>query len=670
MLTDTPGVRRGTAGFALGFLLVSGAAARGGEDPAIALERAIATAESSLQKGEFPAAETHYREALFEGWLLMGTLERLDDRLPEARDSYREALVFAAGSRERARSLAGGFLQAGEAAAAVEILTPLAAEDPHDVETRRLLARAHSAAGQPDQAARRLDEAAATAPDDPEVAFLLATEYLWLKRVDAADRLFAQVVKERPIPQTHVLIGRAYRDAGEYERARAELQQALAQDPGVRRAHYYLGMVALADAKGTESHLAQAEAEFRAELKLAPEDPLANDQLGLALLDAVRPAEALPLLETAVRVEARSLFVYHLGRCQLALQQAAEAVGSLRRALELAGQEEAADAELEPIHYQLGQALRRLGQAEEAAVQLTEASRLAARRRTSPGAPRGDGAEPRPAADAARAPRIGSQGRRELKGRVTADLARAYFNLAVLQVQSAGPEPAERYARAAALFEKVAGLDSAFPQVQSSLGVAYFNARQFAKSEGPLTRALAEQPANAGLKRMLAIASVNTESWAKAAALLQDDPGRESDPALEFAYGLSLLRLGRPAEAEKVLTRLAARGGDSPELRLLLGQAQLAQQRYDEAVVSLRRAVEENPAAEEAHASLGVALMGLGRPAEGLEELEAAVRLAPESPHLHEQLGQAYQKLGRTKEAEEQLATSRRLQTKGQGPKP
>ncbi len=487
--------------------------------------------------------------------------------------------------------------------------------------------------------------------------------------MDAADRLFAQVVKARPIPQTHVLIGRAYRDAGEYERARAELQQALAQDPGVRRAHYYLGMVALADAKGTESHLAQAEAEFRAELKLAPEDPLANDQLGLALLDAVRPAEALPLLETAVRVEARSLFVHHLGRCQLALQQTAEAVASLRRALELAGEEEAADAELEPIHYQLGQALRRLGQAEEAAVQLTEASRLAARRRPSPGAPLADGADRR-AGELAKAPRIGSQRRRELKSRVTGNLARAYFNLAVLQVQSAGPEPAERYARAAALFEKAAGLDPAFPQVQSSLGVAYFNARQFAKSEGPLTRALAEQPTNAGLKRMLAIASVNTESWAKAIALLQDDPGRESDAALEFAYGLSLLRLRRPAEAEKVFTRLAARGGDSAELRLLLGQAQLAQERYDEAVVSLRRAVEENPAAEEAHASLGVALMGLGRPAEGLEELEAAVRLAPESPHVREQLGQAYRKLGRTKEAEEQLAAFRRLQAKGQGPKP
>ena len=84
------------------------------------------------------------------------------------------------------------------------------------METRRLLARALLAVGQSEQAVQRLDEAVATGPDDPEVVFLLASEYLWLKRVDAADRLFAQVVKARPIPQTHVLIGRAYRDAAEY----------------------------------------------------------------------------------------------------------------------------------------------------------------------------------------------------------------------------------------------------------------------------------------------------------------------------------------------------------------------------------------------------------------------------------------------------------------------
>jgi protein O-GlcNAc transferase len=163
---------------------------------------------------------------------------------------------------------------------------------------------------------------------------------------------------------------------------------------------------------------------------------------------------------------------------------------------------------------------------------------------------------------------------------------------------------------------------------------------------------------------------VNTQAWEKAAALLQDDPGRGTDPSLELAYGLALLRSRRSAEAEKVFTGLLTRRGDSAELSLLLGQAQAAQDKYDAAVASLQRAVELNPAAEEAHAALGVALVRQGRAAEGVEQLEAAVRLAPESPRAHEQLGKAYQELGRTAEAEQQFSILQRLQEKGQGKKP
>jgi tetratricopeptide (TPR) repeat protein len=657
----------------VGLLLCGSLAARltaqEAEDPALALERAMSTAEASLEKGEFRAAESQYREASLEGWLLLGRLARLEGRPAEARDALGKALPLAAGSAQGLRSVAGAHLQSGELAQAVEILTPLAEQDARDVETRRLLARALRDAGRTDEAARRLDEAVATQPDDPEVQFLLASEYLWLKRVEAADRLFANVVKARPIPQTRVLVGRAYRDAAEYDRARAELRKALEQDPTVRRAHYYLGMVALADAKTGGDRLRVAEAEFREELKLSPQDPLTSDQLGLALLDAVRPAEALPLLETAVRGERRSLFVYHLGRCQLALEQTTEAVTSLRRALELAGEEAAGEAQREPIHFQLGQALRRLGRAEEAEEQLREAGRLAARRREASGgsAEKGSAAQD---GEAASMPGFGPQQRLELKRRVTGSLARASFNLGVLAVQAQDPEPARRFARAAAFFETTAELDPAFPQVQSSLGVAYFNAREFEKSRAPLARALEERPQDAGLRRMLATACVNTQAWEQAAALLQEDPGRATDPSLEFAYGLALLRSARPAEAEKVFLGLVARRGDSAELSLFLGQAQAAGGKHEQAAATLQRAVELGPGAEEAQAALGTVLVTLGRSAEGIERLETAVRLAPGNPRVHEQLAQAYRTLGRTTEAEEQLATVRRLQQKAAGDKP
>ena len=102
----------------------------------------------------------------------------------------------------------------------------------------------------------------------------------------------------------------------------------------MRRAHYYLGNVTVAE-KG-RAGLEEAIPEFQAELKLAPQDPLANLELGMALVDTQRPEEALPALEIAARSEppqARTL--YYLGRAQLGVGRPAEATASLRRALAL-----------------------------------------------------------------------------------------------------------------------------------------------------------------------------------------------------------------------------------------------------------------------------------------------------------------------------------------------
>src|SRR2546428_8837635 len=60
-------------------------------DPAVALDRAMSDAEGSLRDGELESAESHYRAALLEGWLLMGSLEAADGRRAEALQALRRA---------------------------------------------------------------------------------------------------------------------------------------------------------------------------------------------------------------------------------------------------------------------------------------------------------------------------------------------------------------------------------------------------------------------------------------------------------------------------------------------------------------------------------------------------------------------------------------------------
>ena len=707
--------RRLLAGILLSGLAASDVMAQTGSDPAAALELAIGTAENSLRQRDLQAAESRYREALFEGWLLTSTLEMVERRSAEAREALRNAALFAVETRPSLQALATAQLELGETASAVQILRGLAGKDSTDVEILRLLAKALAAGGQLEEAGQKLDEASAAASDDPEQAFLLAMEYLWLKKVDAAEILFKRVVRARPIPQTHVLIGRAYRDAGEYERARSELRAAIGQDPGVRRAHYYLGMVILADAATGADRLDRAIAEFQEERKGAPQDPLTNDQLGTAFLEAGRQTEALPAFEAAVRGEPRSAFVFHLGRCQLALDRPAEAATSSRRALELAQEQGAGESELAQIHYQLGLALRRLGSAQEATGHLSEAKRLSTQGTDTPGermASRSFGAAALDAQNqAALLSALPPAQRVELRARVKESLARAYFNLGVLQAQS------QRFANAAEFFARAAEVEPDFPQVQSSMGVAYFNARQFDKATGPLTRAVAANPEDAGLSRLLAMSWLNTEAWAKAAALLRGDPERKTDASLQSAYGLALLRSGQAAEAEKVLAPLLTEQGDPPELGVLLGEAYANQEKYDQATESLNRALQRNadvagahgtlgfiylrqrrlaeaeaalltelkghptdlrsqlslalvldaenrpeeavrrlrgalelkPDSADAQSLLGKILLAQGAVAEAVEHLKAAARLAPEDASIHDQLGRAYEALHKLK---------------------
>jgi tetratricopeptide (TPR) repeat protein len=463
--------------------MLSRSIAEAGSDPAAALVREVAAAESSLREGETEAAESRYRSALLEGWLLMGALETAEGRLPGARDAFRRASSSAVETDRALRALALAHLRMGETAPAVEILTRLARRDPKDGEIRRQLAQARAASGQ----------------------------------------------------------------------------------------------------------------------------PVVTPLTGASPLTGLTPPQRL-----------------------------------------------------------------------------------------------------------------------DLERRVTAELARAYLNLGVMQTQS------QRFSRAAELFEEAVALDPDFPQVQYSLGVAQFNARRFDKAAGPLARALAARPEDAGLRRMLAMAWLNTEAYDKAAALLRDDPGRDADPSLQFAYGLALARTDHPAEAQSVFAKLLARHGDSAEVRVVLGQASAQQGDFDaaiqdltealhlkadvpeanatlgiiylkqgrlaeaegalraelearpgdaksqnalatvldlmgrpeEALPLLRRVLESNPDFADARYLLGKILLAQGDAVQAVEHLEAAARVAPEDANIHYQLGRAYQKLGRTELAQQQFEVFRQLKDK------
>lgn len=595
-------------------------------DPAAVLDAAVGAAEAALRDGELEVAESRYRSVLLDAWMLMGELHVAAGRLDAAREAFRRATGSIVDATPAFHALAVVHLQLGDAAEAVALLAKLAGRKKQDQRTRRLLAQALIANGEPEEAVQTLEEAHGASPDDPELAFLLASGYLRLKKTQAAERLFARVLASRPIPETYVLVGRIYRDAGLFDRARALLLKALEMNPRTRRAHYYLGTLAVM-AEGV-IRLEEAIREFQAELKVAPEDPLANLRLGMALVEGRRPAEALPPLQIAGREMSTipDVFLY-LGRCQLALDRPAEAVALLRRALELSQSAAIDHLRIRNIHYQLGLALRRSGATEEAAAHFEKAAQASARRadaerellaRYLTDAPIASREEPStilPAQSSLSG--LSTAERERLERRARTALARAYMNLGVMQAQ------AQRFARAAEFLAQAADADPEFPQVQYSLGVAYFNAQQYENAIAPLGRALALDSSNAGVRRMLALASLNAGAYQKAAELLASDSERDAEPSLQYAYALALVRSERPAEAEAVFARLLAAHGTTAELQVLVGQAHAQQGDFESAVAALQRALQLKPEVPDANATLGQIYLKQGR----LADARAALRL-------------------------------------------
>jgi tetratricopeptide (TPR) repeat protein len=636
-------------------------------DPLAALDRTIASAEESLRIGERQIAESRYRTALLESWMMLGAIHVANGNFADARRAFERASSSAVENAAALQSLAIVQLRLGEPEAALTTLTRVASVSPRDAQIRLTIAQALVAAGKAAESVQALEEAQAIAPEDPELMFAVGVGYLRIKKEQVADALFARVAAARPLPETYVLIGRTYRDFRQFERARAALQHALKMDPRARRAHYYLGTTSLMEVG--EVRLEEAIAEFRLELKVAPGDPPTTLRLGMALVEARYYEEAMPLLENAVRTSPKSPEAWlYLGRSQRGSGRPAEAATSLRRALETADQKGNAgsssvftQSRLGSIHYQLATALRQNGATAEAAREFAEAQRLSAERAQTE---RGQLAQYMSDAQDSTTPSapafplevrgleaVTATERTAIEQRVRTTLARTYLNLGILHAQ------AQRFTRAAELFEAGVEIDPAFPETQYSLGVAYFNAQRYDRAIGPLARALEQQPGNADIQRMLALASLNAEDYARAVELLQKDPKLSTDPSLLYAYGIALVRSERAQQAEEVFSRILAQHPDIPELNVIIGQAHAAQGDYDAAVAALRRALELKRDVAEANAALGGIYLRQGQLGAAADALRAELAAHPDDVRTRNTLATVLDLDGRSDEALKELRT-------------
>jgi tetratricopeptide (TPR) repeat protein len=235
--------------------------------------------------------------------------------------------------------------------------------------------------------------------------------------------------------------------------------------------------------------------------------------------------------------------------------------------------------------------------------------------------------------------------RRSLERRTREMAARAAYNLGVLAAQE------KEFADAGAFFDLAREAQPSFPRVDYSAGVAYFNAQRFDQAKTSLERAVDLDAKDVEAQRMLALTEFNLEHYGRAAALLEDDPRRAEQPALQYTYGVALVRSNQADKASEVFSALLASHANSPEVNVVLGLAHAEQGDFDAAVTSLERARQLDPAVPEAAAALGMIRLRQGQLDVAEPLLREAVTRHPEDRRAAEALGELVSLLGRNDEA-------------------
>jgi tetratricopeptide (TPR) repeat protein len=439
----------------------------------------------------------------------------------------------------------------------------------------------------------------------------------------------AQLVRLRPGPAVHVLLGRTLRDFQQYDQAEAQLKQALQLDPKAPRAHYYLGTLILL--RSQFEKIDEAIAHFRTEVGNYPGDYLANLHLGIAYVSTRRAAEAIPFLEKAAAASQEAEPFYHLGQARYQTNDLPGAIESLQKFLKATGDIGAKPTpNLSSAHYVLAQALRASGRETEALAHFERARALkqdfvgvSQERLRSYLAEQASETVGSGKFQLAVSPLPASAEVGGLKQHLSTLIAQSYFNLGVLLAKK------ERFKSSAVLFYRASQWDPDYPNVDFSLGLARFKAAQYAMAVPPLEKAFERQPSRQDLLKMLALSYFNSEQYARAAQVLARDPDIKTDAELQYTLGLSLIRSGAADRAAEVFRYMLSRNGRSADVHLLLGDAHAAQKQFDEALAEYRNALNIDPRLPSAHLSSALILLRRGELTQAQAELESELKNHP-----------------------------------------
>jgi tetratricopeptide (TPR) repeat protein len=488
---------------------------------------------------------------------------------------------------------------------------------------------------------------------DLETAYSLAVCFLAMHEREQAKMVFQDMAHNfGDSGALHVLMGRAYRDAGDDKMAIAEFRRAIELDSKAPHAHYFIAIMLLMKNEW-QSTDPEIEKQLAAELQLNPTDYLSNYLLGFAAWQKREYLLARKCLRAAANEnpEQPDAWLY-LGLAAFEDGDPARAEPWLRRAISLTGTEESRNFyQIRRAYIDLARISSQQGKGEEAeqlfnkARELQQRSLQQSRQRVAQlmsdaGDPGGMGAvvplAPKEVDrgdqpfQAAAGPQDSSLNPEQKK---QAGVQEAYLRTILGSAfNDLGTARARRqeFAEALDAFEAAAKWQPETPRLQRNLGLAAARLEKYSVAAPALSRELAAHPDDGVVRAMLGISEYNLgnfEAAGKAFSGLSEQSA--DDPRLGLPWAASLAKTGDYNRAAAVLKHIEEQPL-STDMRLLAGQTLGDIGRYDEAIAEFQKAMAEQPGLLKAHYDSGLAYLKSDRPAKAAEEFERELALAPD----------------------------------------
>jgi tetratricopeptide (TPR) repeat protein len=623
---------RSTIIFWLLLLLVS-------QSPQDTIRQHYESAEAARQAGNLAAAEAEYAVILGEGYERLGKIHVTRAEYQQALTTLEAAQKYRPNSPDVLVDLAIAYFGAQQYEQALVPATKAIAIAPDNAGGHQMLGKTYFMLGDLGKSITELEAAARLAPSDIDVAYTLAIAYLRNNQAAPAKQVFDSLLKTfGEKPQLHLIIGRAYRQAGMLPEALEEFKKTIALDPAFPRAHYYLGITYLLDEGQSKTN--EALQEFKIEVAANPDEFFANYYLGVVYNFQRQWDLAITFLEKASSIQPNNPDPYfQLGQAYQELNNHQRAIEVLKKSIALNPNLAHNKSQVTTAHHQLAQSLLKTGQTEAGQKELQIAAELKAEafkleqqnQSVTPNKAKGELARTMDIGPEEHSSAVPSS--LDAKTKQELEKSEAYYkkvvgtahnNIGLIRGERQDfPGAAEQFALAAKWDPEQEGIDF-------NLGLAYYKSQLFTQAVAPLQNELKVHAGNRAAGVLLGLTFFRLGDYSRAAALLSAgvDP-QSADLSTLYALASSFIKQGKVSAAAPLMEQVKTVRGDVPELHLLLAE------KYDSGGVPAKALAELNEFAASktntpmVHYYAGLLYLKLEKRAEAMGEFEKELTLSP-----------------------------------------